>query len=128
MNKRFWLSAKSMPSAKRLFKKCAKIGTKILSVFRYKIAMHIANMNAEVIEPKVWREANNREVIKIANFVGTNNFNLFNITPLNISSSQIGDMTMIAMTPKAKFKELFIYTEDKGNLTKKFKAGNVVII
>ena len=69
--------------------------------------MHTANMNAEVIDPKVCREANNKEVIKIANCVGTNNFSLFNITPLNISSSLIGETIISEMNPKAKLKELF---------------------
>ncbi len=40
-------------SAIRLFKKCAKIGTRILSVFKYKIAMQIAKINAEIILPKL---------------------------------------------------------------------------
>ena len=39
---------------------------KMLSVFKYKMAMHVANMNAEVTDPKLCREANSREVINIA--------------------------------------------------------------
>ena len=45
------VSAMTMLSAIRLFKKCAKIGTRILSVFKYRIAMHIAKINAEIILP-----------------------------------------------------------------------------
>lgn len=51
VNRTFAVSTITMLSANRLFKKCAKIGTKILSVFRYKIAIHIAKMNAEIMLP-----------------------------------------------------------------------------
>ncbi len=47
------LSIKTILSAKRLFKKCANIGTKILSVFKYKIAIQTAKIKAEKIDPKL---------------------------------------------------------------------------
>lgn len=123
VNKIFWVSNATILSAERLFKKWEKIGTKILSVFKYNKAMQIANMKAEVIEPKLWREANNNEVINIANFVGKNNFILFSITPLKINSSLIGETTTIAIKPKAKLNEWFRYIDEVEKFIRKFKLG-----
>ena len=39
-------------SANRLFKKWARIGTRIFSVFRYRTATQIPKTNAEKIDPK----------------------------------------------------------------------------
>lgn len=92
------------------------------------MAIQNAKINADVMEPKLCKAANNREVITIANFVGTNKFILFNITPLKINSSLIGETTIIAITPNAKLKELFKYIEEIGKLTKKFKLGKAIKI
>lgn len=46
--------------------------------------------------PKPCRDANRSEEIKTANVVGTISFNLFRKTPLNISSSEIGETTIVA--------------------------------
>ena len=51
VNRTFAVSKITILSANRLFKKCAKIGTRILSVLRYKMAMHIAKMNAATMLP-----------------------------------------------------------------------------
>lgn len=44
-------STNTIVSAIKLFKKCAKIGTRILSVFKYKMDMQIAKINAAEIFP-----------------------------------------------------------------------------
>lgn len=46
--------------------------------------------------PKPCRDAKRSEEIKTANVVGTISFNLFRKTPLNISSSEIGETTIVA--------------------------------
>ena len=95
VNKMPAVSAMTMLSANKLFKKCAKIGTRILSVFKQRIAMHIAKINAEVMLPKVCMDANSSEEISIANNVGTITFNLFNKTPLKINSSEMGEINTV---------------------------------
>lgn len=118
----FWLSMPTITSANKLFKKCANIGTIILSVFKYRIATHIAKTNAEIILPYEWSIANNREEIKIANTVGRIIFSLFKITPLKINSSDNGEIRTVAK--KLQTSELARYSEDKWNLTKEDKSGN----
>ena len=51
VNRRLLTSARTIISANRLFRKCAKIGTSMLPVFRYRMAMQIAKMKAEVTLP-----------------------------------------------------------------------------
>lgn len=51
VNNILFTSKITMISASRLFKKCAKIGTNTLSVFRYRIAMHIEKTNAAIMLP-----------------------------------------------------------------------------
>lgn len=53
VNKILFWSRTTIISANRLLKKCENIATKILSVFRYNIAMQIPKMNAENIDPKL---------------------------------------------------------------------------
>ena len=53
VNKILFGSRITIISANRLFKKWANIATKILSVFRYNIAIHIPKINAEKIDPKL---------------------------------------------------------------------------
>lgn len=89
-------SKTTIASAMRLFKKCAKIGTKILSVFKYRIAIQTPNMKAEKMLPNPCRDAKISDEINIANVVGTISFNLFRKTPLKISSSEIGEMIIVA--------------------------------
>lgn len=97
VNKRFPESNITILSAIKLFKKCATIGTNIFSVLIYKIDIHKAKINAEVIFPKPCKAANNNEVINIDMTVGTINFNLLNKTPLKINSSEIGEIITVAM-------------------------------
>lgn len=96
VNKILFESDMTINSAMRLLRKCAKIGTKMLSVFRYRIATHIAKTNAENIEPKVCRDAKRSDEIKIAKVVGTISCNRFRKTPLKINSSEIGETIMVA--------------------------------
>jgi adenine specific DNA methylase Mod len=49
----FCESKTTIISAKRLFRKWAKIATKILPVFRYRIEMQIPKIKAENMEPKL---------------------------------------------------------------------------
>ena len=51
VNKTLFTSKITMLSARKLFKKCANIGTAILSVLTYKMAMQIANINAAIMLP-----------------------------------------------------------------------------
>lgn len=105
VNKISDVSAMTMISANRLFRKCAKIGTRMLSVFKYRIAMHIAKINAEIILPKLCMDANSRDVINIENKVGTILPSLFNKTPLKISSSEIGEITTVVIKPPKAINE-----------------------
>lgn len=121
VNKRLPLSKNTMLSAKRLFRKWAKIGTTILSVLTYKMAMHIAKMNAEVMLPKVCMEANSNEVTNMESVKGITNLNLFNKTPLNINSSEIGDTITVAMKLPTAIKELL--KPDELKLIRLFEMG-----
>ena len=112
VNKMFVVSAMTIDSANRLFKKCAKIGTRILSVFKYRMAMQIAKINAEMMLPKGCMDANNNEVINTENKVGKIIFNLFNKTPLKINSSEIGEITTVAIKLPIAISELFRYIEE----------------
>ena len=107
VNKACVVSAITMDSANRLFKKCAKIGTMILSVFKYRIAMQIAKINADMMLPKGCIDANNNEVTNTEINVGRTNLNLFNKTPLKISSSEIGEMNTVAIKLPTAMRELF---------------------
>lgn len=107
VNKTFVVSTKTMDSANRLFKKCAKIGTMILSVFKYRMAMQIAKINADMMLPKGCIDANNNEVTSTEINVGRTNLNLFNKTPLKISSSEIGEMNTVAIKLPTAMRELF---------------------
>ena len=51
VNRRLLTSARTIISASRLFRKCAKIGIRMFSDFRYKRAMQIAKINAEMMLP-----------------------------------------------------------------------------
>ena len=51
VNRRLLTSARTIISASRLFRKCAKIGIRMFSVFRYRMAMQIAKINADVMLP-----------------------------------------------------------------------------
>ena len=112
VNKILPLSKNTMVSANRLFRKWAKIGTRILLVFIYKMAMHIAKTKAEIMLPYGCIEANNNEAISIESVAGIINLNLFNRTPLNISSSEIGDIITVVMKPPTEIKELLKLTEE----------------
>ena len=83
----------------RLFKKCAKTGTRILSVFKYKIVIQIAKINADIILPKLCRAANKTDEINIEKVMGRINFNLFNKTPLKINSSETGEIKTTITNP-----------------------------
>ena len=76
--------------ATTLLIKCTLIGIKILSVFKYKIHMHIPNKNALVIPPKSCPIPNMNEDISMAGTTPVLIFNLLNNTPLNINSSITG--------------------------------------
>ncbi len=115
VNKTFPVSITTIISAIRLFKKCAKIGISTLSVFRYKIAIQTAKINAAVILPKLCNIQNSKDEITIENDNGTINFSLFNKTPLKISSSLIGEINTVAIKPLITNAELLIYTEDEIN-------------
>ena len=52
----------------------------------------MANMNAEVMFPKLWRAAKISDEISIENNIGKFNFKRFKNTPLNTNSSKRGDM------------------------------------
>ena len=112
VNKMFVVSTRTIDSASKLFKKCAKIGTRILSVFKYKIVIQIAKINAEIMLPKGCIDANNNEVIKTENNVGRIIFNLFSRTPLKINSSEIGEMITVAIKPPIAISELFRYIDE----------------
>ena len=113
VNKEFVVSAITMDSANRLFKKCAKIGTMILSVFKYRIAMQTAKINADMMLPKGCIDANNKEVTSTEINVGRINLILFNKTPLKINSSEIGEMNTVAIKLPTAMRELFKLIEDK---------------
>ena len=83
--------------ATTLFIKCTLIGIRILSVFKYKIHMHIPNKNALTIPPKSWPMANRMEDINIAGTIPILIFSLLNRTPLNTNSSIIGANTTDVM-------------------------------
>ncbi len=53
VNRTLPLSMNTIISASRLFRKWAKIGTKMFSVLRYRIAMQIPKINAENMDPKL---------------------------------------------------------------------------
>ena len=59
--------------------------------------MHIPKINAENIDPKLWRAANSKEDINTAKTAGTINCNLFKKTPLKINSSEIGEINIVAI-------------------------------
>lgn len=107
-NRILLISKITMHSAIKLFKKCAKIGTSILPVFKYKIAIQIAKINADVTDPKLCKNANNNEEITIENEIEVNALNLFNKTPLKINSSKIGEKNTVVIKPPKINKELFI--------------------
>ncbi|MCQ2971247.1 MAG: hypothetical protein MJ226_06660 [archaeon] len=92
-------SAITIISAIKLFKKCAKIGTKILSVLKYKTAIQTAKINAAVMLPKLCSDANKIDVITIEKSNGIIKFSLFNKTPLKINSSEIGEIKTVVITP-----------------------------
>ena len=123
LNKTLLESTKTIISAIRLFKKCAKIGTSILSVLTYKIAIQRAKMKAEIMFPYECKEANNREDIKIAKSGGTTNFNLFRNTPRNRSSSEIGEIKTVEIKPKP-----IIELDTFPKIEIKLKDGNILII
>lgn len=125
VNKTFAVSRKTMLSASRLFKKCAKIGTRILSVFRYRIAMQIEKMNAEQMLPKPCIDAKSSDEINIENVIGTMSFNLFNRTPLKINSSEIGEMSTVATNPPIAMIELLKHPADTLKLIKEIKPGHI---
>ena len=54
------------------------------------------------MDPKLWSAAKRREDTNTAKAVGRINFSLLRKTPLNISSSEIGDTMMIANKPLVK--------------------------
>lgn len=124
VNSIFAVSRMTMLSANRLFRKCAKIGTRILSVFKYRMAMQIAKINADEILPKGCMDANNRDVINIENIVGTTSLSLFNRTPLKISSSEIGEMITVAIKLPTAAMELFKNSEDNLKVTMDSIVGN----
>ena len=51
LNIKLLKSRANIISAKRLFKKCANIGTNMFSVFKYNMAMHTAKTTAENMLP-----------------------------------------------------------------------------
>ena len=59
--------------------------------------MHIPKINAENIDPKLWRAANSKEDINTAKTAGTINCSLFKKTPLKINSSEIGEINIVAI-------------------------------
>ena len=76
--------------------------------------MQIPNTKAEIILPQLWSAPNNIEVIIIANDVGTINLSLFKKTPLNNSSSHIGEMTTVDISPAIPVNEVMDNIENKG--------------
>ena len=76
--------------ARTLFRKCTLIGTKILSVFKYKIHMQIPKINALVIPPNSCPIPNINEEIIIAGIIPVLIFSLLNKIPLKTSSSSNG--------------------------------------
>ena len=90
----------------RLLIKCAEIGTRIFSLFRYRIAMHIPKMNAEKIDPKLWREAKRIEEHITAKIMGTIKPILFKNTPLNSNSSAIGEIKTTEIKEKTLIHSL----------------------
>ena len=101
-----------MISAKKLFRKCANIGTSILFDFRYKIHMQQAKTMADIMLPKLWNAPNKKEDIIIANDNGTINLNLFKNSPLNSNSSDIGAMINLERSPPTKTHET-LWANDK---------------
>ena len=87
--------------------------------------MQIAKINAEMMLPKGCMDANSNEVINTENNVGKIIFNLFNKTPLKINSSEIGEITTVAIKLPIAIRELFRYIEDNWKLIKDPIAGNV---
>ena len=69
--------------------------------------MHNAKMNAETMLPKLCIDAKSNEVTKREKIVGTTNLSLFNNTPRNINSSEIGEMNTVTINPPKAIIELF---------------------
>lgn len=125
VNKTLSTSKTTMHSANKLFKKCAKIGTRILSVFRYRIAMQIAKTNAEIMLPKVCIAANKSELSNMEIDRGITNLNLFNMTPLKINSSERGETITVAIKLPIATIEAFKCMEERGTKAKKSKPGKI---
>lgn len=64
--------------------------------------MQTAKTKAETMLPKLCNEQNKREDMSIANTGGAQFFNLFNNTPLNINSSDIGETITVEKNPPTK--------------------------
>ena len=76
----------------RLFKKWAKIGTKMFLDLIYRIETQIPNKIAPKIPPKLWQIPNKMEEIKMAKVKFFNSkLNRLKKMPLNKNSSIIGD-------------------------------------
>lgn len=86
--------------------------------------MQIPNTIAEIILPKLWSAPNNNDDAKTEKITGVINFNLFKNTPLNINSSEIGEITTVEINAPAIGKLAVIDIEGIENSTKKFKTGN----
>ena len=68
--------------------------------------MQTLNTAAEIIPPNPWSDPNNIEEIAIANDNGTSNLSLFKSTPLNKSSSYIGEIIIVENKVPTPINEL----------------------
>ena len=68
--------------------------------------MQTPNTAAEIIPPNPWSDPNNIDEITIANDNGTINLSLFKKTPLNKSSSYMGEITIVENKTPTSINEL----------------------
>lgn len=85
--------------------------------------MQTPNTNAEIILPYPWSAPNRIDDIMIANDVGTIILSLFKNTPLNNSSSQIGEMKIVEIIPIIPPKDPNTVIENNGANTNSLNPG-----
>ena len=102
-----------------MFKKWAKIGTRIFDVFKYNITIQIPKTNAENIPPNSWEIPNRNDETKIATVSEKYSLILLKIIPLNNSSSTIGANNITLSNDPAKA----ILWSPIENVNREYKSG-----